>query len=707
MRRLFTILYITTLVVLLVSCGAETAMKKGDKFYALGEYYDAAAQYKKAYSMTKAKDRPLRGQRSLKMADCYRRINYTQKAMAAYNNAARFKQADSTALLYLGQLQLKNGSYKEAEKTFTALLDSMPNNPLVKAGLESARMAPKWKADAALSGYNIKRMDLFNSRRADFSPMLAGDDYDQLYFSSTRNQAVGDELSGITGTKPSDIFVAYKDEKGNWQKPETIEGELNSDQEEGASCVTPDGKTMYLTICKTDPSYPRYAQIATSNRSDASWGKATVFDITRDTLSLYAHPAVSPDGMWLYFVSDMPGGMGGLDIWRAQLTTSGIGALENLGAPINTPGDEMFPTFRPNGDLYFSSNGHPGMGGLDIYIAKPTPDPSQREREQFVTSEKTSNTQAPLPSGGDGGGLYSLEHPGFPLNSQGDDFGMTFEGLYNRGFFSSNRGDARGWDHIYSFEKHEVVQTVKGWVYEQDGYELPNALVYMVGNDGTNQKLNVKGDGSFTEIIKPGVDYIFLGTCKGYLNHKEQLKVDTVMESEEYVLQFPLASIIAPVLIENIFYDFDKATLRPESTEALDKLIALLNENPNVTIELSAHTDYRGSASYNERLSQRRAESVVNYLTEHGIAADRLSPKGYGKEKPKVIKRKLTEKYPWLKEGDILTEEFITALKDEEQQEICNQLNRRTEFVVLRTTYGMFDKQPDAPTTSEASESRE
>ena len=654
------------LAVLLAGCGADTAMKKGDKFYAMGEYYDAAAQYKKAYSMTKAKDRPLRGQRALKMADCYRRINYTQKAIAAYNNAVRFKQADSTSIFYLGQLQLKNGSYKEAEKTFTLLLDSMPDNPLVRNGLQSARMAPKLKAEAALSGYEIKRQDLFNSRRADFSPMLAGDDYDQLYFSSTRNQAVGDELSGITGTKPSDIFVAYKDEKGNWQKPETIESELNTEQEEGACSFSSDSKTMYLTVCKTDPSYPRFAQIATSNRSDASWGKATVLDITRDTLSLFAHPAVSPDGMWLYFVSDMPGGMGGLDIWRAQLTTSGIAAIENLGAPINTPGDEMFPTFRPNGDLYFSSNGHPGMGGLDIFKASPNPS--------------------------DGGEQYVLEHPGFPLNSQGDDFGMTFDGLHNRGFFSSNRGDARGWDHIYSFEKHEVIQTVKGWVYEQDGYELPEALVYMVGNDGTNQKLSVKGDGSFTEQIKPGVDYVFLGTCKGYLNHKEQLKVDTVQESEEYVLQFPLASITAPVLIDNIFYDFDKATLRPESTEALDNLITLLNENPNVTIELSAHTDYRGSAAYNQRLSQRRAESVVNYLTEHGIAPDRLTAVGYGKEKPKTIKRKLTEKYDWLKEGDVLTEEFITAQKDEEKQEICNQLNRRTEFIVLRTTYGMFEK---------------
>ena len=708
--------YIIVVCAVLTSCGADTAMKKGDKFFALGEYYDAAGQYKKAYSQTKAKDKPLRGQRALKMADCYRRINYTQKAIAAYNNAVRYKQADTLSLFYLGQLQLKNGSYKEAEKTFLMLIDSLGTTEValtqapraqistlqsqILVGLQSARMAPKWKEDAALSGYEIKRQDLFNSRRAEFSPMLAGDDYDQLYFSSTRNQAVGDELSGITGTKPSDIFVAYKDEKGNWLKPETIESDLNTEQDEGACAFSPDSKMMYLTVCKTDPSYPRYAQIYTSNRSDASWGKAQLFEITKDTLSLFAHPAVSPDGMWLYFVSDMPGGLGGLDIWRAQLTTSGIGALENLGAPINTPGDEMFPTFRPNGDLYFSSNGHPGMGGLDIFVAVPV------NSEQLTVNSYdypphgvNNNPTDPNDRTNQNYSLntihYSLEHPGFPLNSQGDDFGMTFEGLHNRGFFSSNRGDARGWDHIYSFEKHEVVQTVKGWVYEQDGYELPEALVYMVGNDGTNQKLSVKGDGSFTQEIQPGVDYVFLGTCKGFLNHKEQLKVDTVTESQEYVLQFPLASITAPVLIDNIFYDFDKATLRPESTEALDKLITLLEENPNVTIELSAHTDYRGPSAYNQRLSQRRAESVVNYLVEHGIDSLRLSPVGYGKDKPKTIKRKLTETYDWLKEGDVLTEEFITALKDEEKQEVCNQLNRRTEFIVLRTTYGLFEQQEE------------
>ena len=654
----------TISVCILTGCGADSYMKKGDKYYALGEYYDAATQYKKAYSATSAKDRDDRGKRALKMAECYRRLNYTQKAVAAYNNAIRYKQTDSLSFLYLGQQLMKTGNYKEAAKAFQRMLDSVPQCQQAQIGLKSATSAPKWKEQG--SQYTVKKENFFNSRRADYSPMLAGDNNDQLFFTSTRNQAQGDELSGITGTKNGDIFVSVKDEKGKWTKPEAVQGELNTEYDEGACAFTPDSKTMYLTQCLADPSYPRFATICKSNRADASWSKVTTEALTKDTLSSYAHPAVSPDGEWLYFTSDMPGGMGGYDIWRVRIGGKSMGGVENVGTPINSEGDEMFPTFRPNGDLYFSSDGHPGMGGLDIFIAKPD-------------------------SLGNG---WTLEHPGYPLNSQGDDFGMTFEGLHNRGFFSSNRGDAKGWDHIYSFVNPEIIQTVKGWVYEKDGYELPSALVYMVGNDGTNLKLNVKGDGSFVQEIKPDVDYVFLGTCKGYLNHKEQLRVEKPTESEEYVLQFPLASITAPVLIDNIFYDFDKATLRPESMASLDELIKLLNENPNVTIELSAHCDYRGPAAYNKDLSQRRAEAVVEYLIAHGIDRQRLSPVGYGKEKPKVARKKLTEKYPFLKVDDVLTEEFILKL-DPEQQEICNQLNRRTEFIVLRTTYGMFDKPND------------
>ena len=647
-------------LLLLAGCGAEKNMKKAEKFMAIGEYYDAASQYKQAYSKTPPKERDRRGLIAGKMAVCYRKINSTPKAVAAYRNMVRYNKATVDDRLELGRQLLKNGDYKQAAEQFRVVLDSMPDNVLARNGLLSAQQAPAWKKQG--SRYTVKRMDVFNSRRAEYSPMLSGDQFDQLYFTSTRNDATGDELSGITGTKNGDIFVSQKDDKGKWSKPEVVNGGLNSEADEGASCMSPDQREMYLTQCVTDPSYPRYAQIVKSNRSDAAWGKASSVELTKDTLSCFAHPAVSPDGQWLYFVSDMPGGKGGLDIWRVRITSAGYGGVENLGEPINTSGNEMFPTFRPNGDLYFSSDGHPGMGGLDIFIAHPGK-----------------------------AGRYVLEHPGYPLNSQGDDFGMTFEGVKNRGFFSSNRNDGRGWDHIYSFVNPEIVQSVKGWVYEQEGYELPAAQVYMIGNDGTNLKLGVKSDGSFEKELTPGVEYMFLATCKGFLNHKEELKVVPMNDSHEYVLQFPLASITAPVLIDNIFYDFNKATLRPESQTALDELVKLLNENPNVTIELSSHCDYKGSSAYNKLLAQRRAESVVNYLVDKGIARDRLSPVGYGKEKPKTIKKKLTEKLTWLKEGDVLTEEFIKKL-DPEKQEICNQLNRRTEFIVLRTTYGLLDE---------------
>lgn len=647
-------------LLLLAGCGAEKNMKKAEKFMAIGEYYDAASQYKQAYSKTPPKERDRRGLIAGKMAVCYRKINSTPKAVAAYRNMVRYNKATVDDRLELGRQLLKNGDYKQAAEQFRVVLDSMPDNVLARNGLLSAQQAPAWKKQG--SRYTVKRMDVFNSRRAEYSPMLSGDQFDQLYFTSTRNDATGDELSGITGTKNGDIFVSQKDDKGKWSKPEVVNGGLNTEADEGASCLSPDQREMYLTQCVTDPSYPRYAQIVKSNRSDAAWGKASSVELTKDTLSSFAHPAVSPDGQWLYFVSDMPGGKGGLDIWRVRITSAGYGGVENLGEPINTPGNEMFPTFRPNGDLYFSSDGHPGMGGLDIFIAHPG---------------KT--------------GRYVLEHPGYPLNSQGDDFGMTFEGVKNRGFFSSNRNDGRGWDHIYSFVNPEIVQSVKGWVYEQEGYELPAAQVYMIDSDGTNLKLGVKSDGSFEKELTPGVEYMFLATCKGFLNHKEELKVVPMNDSHEYVLQFPLASITAPVLIDNIFYDFNKATLRPESQTALDELVKLLNENPNVTIELSSHCDYKGSSAYNKLLAQRRAESVVNYLVDKGIARDRLSPVGYGKEKPKTIRKKLTEKLTWLKEGDVLTEEFIKKL-DPEKQAICNQLNRRTEFIVLRTTYGLLDE---------------
>ena len=658
------IIYIAALV--LVACSNEgVAFKKAEQSYAIGEYYAASINYKKSYSRCAPKEKAKRAVRAFMMGECYRHIGYTQKAMAAYTNAIRYNIPDSTVYLHLARQQLKAGQYKQAAQNFNRFLEFEPGNELARSGLLSCELGPQWKAKP--NQYKIKKETVFNSRRSDYSPMLVGDDADQLVLSSTRKEASGEDVSGVTGLKFGDLFFSRKNEQGKWQAVNVLEGDVNTEYDEGAPCLSPDGKTMYFTRCSSDPDYPRFAEIWQSQRSDASWGKATKCVISRDTLTSYAHPAVSPDGEWLYFVSDAEGGEGGLDIWRTRILSSGFGGMENLGRPINTAGDEMFPSFRPNGDLYFSSDGHPGMGGLDIFIA----------HEDSIRGTIVENQQ-------------------YPLNSPADDFGMTFEGVHNRGFFSSSRNDGKGWEHIFSFECPEILQTVTGWVYEKDGYELPEALVYMVGNDGTNLKLSVKGDGSFTQVLKPGVDYVLLGTCKGYLNVKNEIRVqpEDEEESHEYTLQFPLPPINVPVLIDNIFYEFDRADLTPESTEALDQLVGMMNENPNITIELSAHCDYRGNDDYNQRLSQRRAESVVRYLIQHGVAKDRLTAVGYGESRPKIITKKLAETLlagepkVEVQVNDTLTENYILRVKDKDEQEVLNALNRRTEFRVLRTTYG-------------------
>lgn len=661
-RNIYYIFITLLLSIAAVACSSEKAIRKGDKFAAIMEYHEAAKEYKKAYRQISPKERPKRAEVAWKMGECYRKGNSAVFAAAAYQNAVRYGYPDSTALLYLADALLEKGDYKASEKNYRAFLEKAQDNRMAQIGLQSAMQSAEWKKNP--NRYIVKKSKELNGQRSDYCPAYVGEDTTMIVTTTTRKEATGDELSGITGQKHADIFMTKLDEMGKWQKSEKIESDVNSEFEDGACAFTPDGKVMYFTRCVTDPHYPRYAAIYRSSRSDASWGKPEQVVITRDTLSLYAHPAVSPDGEWLYFTSNMAGGCGGLDLWRFYIGPSRAmeGIIENLGPMINTDGDEQFPSFGPKGELFFSSDGYPGMGGLDIFCA--------------TLSNDT---------------LWNVTNMGAPLNSNGDDFGMTFApGLY-RGFFSSNRGDARGWDHIYSFFLPETVHMLRGWIYEKDGYELPEGVIYMIGDDGTNRSFGVMKDGSYSVRVTPGVKYVLLGTCKGYLNSMQELTADSVEENREYQLDFELASITKPVLIDNIFYEYDKATLTAESTASLNELVKLLELNPNVTIELGSHCDYRGSDNYNQRLSQARAESVVEYLTAAGVEKERLTAAGYGEESPKVITKKLSEKHTFLKEGDVLTEEFIDALEAEEQKEVCHALNRRTEFQVLRTTYKLYE----------------
>lgn len=630
-------------------------MSVADEQLARGEYFDAQKTYRKIYNKLNPREqRQLRGEVAAKMGECYTKLGQNARAAAAYQNALRYGFPDSTLLFQLAKAHHGQGNYSQAISTYEKYLRLYPNDTQALQNLSGARKSSGLKHDR--TRYVVKNAKLFNSRRADFSPMFNGE---VIYFTTTNEKVVGTKRSEITGMKRSDIWMVRKNERGEWQRPEAIEGELNTEWDEGIVSFSPDGSTMYLTRSMRTPDRDTGVNIYTSTRSDAQWSAPVKFDITNDTLSSYGHPAVSPSGEYLYFASDMPGN-GGKDIWRINLRER-AGSLENLGDAINTSGDEMFPYLLTDSIMYFASDGHPGLGGLDIFKATLTP------------------------SGG-----WLVENMGYPINSEGDDFGITFATPGKEsGYFSSNRGDGRGYDHLYSFELPDLKIQISGWVLDKDEAPVANAVIRIVGNDGSNQKAIAKNDGSFSFPLQRGVNYVMLAGAKGYLNAKQEFTSDSAEEDAEYGIDFILASVTKPNIVDNIFYDFDKSTLRPESKTALDGLAQMLRDNPNITIEMASHTDRKGSDEYNIALSDRRAKSVVDYLIELGIAADRLQHQGYGESRPKTITKRLAREFPQFTEGQTLNEEFIQSLSPEDQ-DVADQINRRTEFQVLSTDYQMY-----------------
>ena len=658
MKAHFTIYVLFLLIVSSLYSCKSAKLSDAEEKQRIGEYYEAAAIYRKVYTKTSPKKRDLRGYIAYRMAECNRLINNTAKATSAYMNAIRYDYPDSTVYLRMGQMLQKTGRYPEAIKNYDIYMENDPSNLLAINGIQGCELAPGWKKNP--TRYEVRRMDKFNSRRGEFSPMLAGDKYDQLYFASSRLKDKDAKVSAITGQNKNNLFLVKQDEKGAWLAPVELEDEVNTEYDEGTPSFSPDGNTMYYTYCAQDPEGPRTAEIYISTRSSAKWGKGTRATIVKDSVTALGHPSISPDGKYLYFVSDAVGGFGGKDIFRARVAGNDFGPMENLGEEINTPGDEMFPYVRDSVTLYFASNGHPGMGGLDLFKA---------------TQDST--------------GKWKVENLGAPINSMADDFGITFAGKEERGFFCSNRNDARGYDHIYSFERPTITIFIEGIVNDVDEYPIEDATVRIVGKDGLNVKVPVKKDGTYRVELERDIRYVMMASARGYLNQNYELHTGPEEKNETYIVDFFLSPISKPVVIDNIFYDFDKATLRPESKKALDEMIKMLNDNPNVTIELGAHTDRKGTDQYNERLAQRRAQSVVDYLIAGGIEAARLEAKGYGESVPKTINKKMAKQFDFLKEGDVLTEEFILALPPE-QQEIADQINRRTEFKVLRTNYNLF-----------------
>jgi peptidoglycan-associated lipoprotein len=656
-------------LILFLACAAcnltsDAQNRKATKAYATfdaGEYYTAIDQFKNAYQNTGDKKEKLH--MAFYIAECYRKIGNAPQAALWYGKVVAKDYENPVSVLYYADALRMNQNYEEARSQYQRYKELVPNDPRASDGILSCNFALQWISQP--SGYQVEDMKFINSKDNDYGPAYSRSDYQELFFTSSREESSGNIEHGGTGQQFSDIFFSTMDKKGKWSTPVPVAPAINTEAEEGAPSFSADENTLYFTRCNVSKRKALGCEIFSAKREGEKWNEIQSLGIAADSV-VVAHPSVSKDGLTLYFVSDMKGsipdgdGKPSKDIWmvtRGSASTKWENPI-NLGAPVNSPGDEVFPYIHTDGTLYFSSNGHIGMGGLDIFRAV-----------------KTENKQ------------WQVENMKYPINSAADDFGIIFEDERESGYFSSNRKGNTG-DDIYSFVLPPLKFSIAGIVKNDKTDEvIPDATIKSIGSDGITLEAKTGRDGLFKFTLKPGTDYVFIAEKQGFLKGKVRETTKGMSQSTELKTEIYLASIAVPIEVENIFFDLDKADLRPESMVSLDKLVETLNDNPNIVIELGSHTDSRASEAYNFDLSKRRAQSVVNYLIEKGISRNRLVAKGYGESQPKTVDKQDNSAYSFLPVGSVLTETFINSLSDEDRQEMSHFLNRRTEFKVLRTDY--------------------
>jgi peptidoglycan-associated lipoprotein len=654
MKQIFAALILLIFIMLPDAAAQKRKAERAYDAYNAGEYYEAVDFFKDAYSKTGKSDKEARSELVFMVGESYRMINDPRNSETWYKLAVRSSYSKPDAQFWLAMSLKKNGKYQQAIDEFRKYKQIAPGDARADQEIRACELANEWERNP--EQYQITELKELNSRETDFGPAYGSDDFGMIYFTSSRDDATGNKRHGATGQNFTDIFETRLDKKSKWSTPVPV-GAINTESEEGTPALTSDYSEMYFTRCEAGKRERKGCVIMRTTKSGSSWSQPENIGILPDTV-VAAHPAISPDGSTLYFVSDIAGGYGKKDIWYVTRNGDGWSSPLNLGPDINTPEDELFPYIREDGTLYFSSDGHIGMGGLDIFKASPQPD-----------------------------GSWVVENMKSPINTSADDFSIVFESGNERGIFSSTR-KGRGNDDLYAFEMPPLRFSVTGLVKdEKTGAPIPASTVQLIASDGSNLQAETGNGGDFRFNLNPNVDYIFLASKKGYLNGKEKETTKGQERSREFMVTILLSAFDRPIELPNILYDFGKYDLRPESMVSLDRLVETLNDNSNVTIELMSHTDSRDTEEFNQVLSQQRAQAVVNYLIEKGIDPARLTAVGYGESSPVVVDQAISAETPFLKEGTVLTEEFINTLPNEEQKEIAHQINRRTEFRVLRTDY--------------------
>ncbi len=641
------------------------------KYY---QYYEAVAMYKKAYSKLK-KNKAEKARMVFQIAECYRLTNDTKSAETWYKKAVALKYPDQLATLYYADMLKVNEKYDEAIIQYNAYKDINTSDTRGAKGAESCTLAQQWKDNP--TRYEVENMKQFNTKDMDYASTYYDKKYKSLVFVSSREGSIGKDYDAWTGQSFSDIYLTALDKKGTWSTPVSVGENINTIYNEGAACFNEKYNEMYFTRCGVEKKKQLGCQIYLSKKK-TGWDIPELLPLGPDSFS-YGHPSLSNDELTLYFSSDMEGGYGGKDIWMVKRTkkTKSWDKAINLGPNINTEGDEMYPYIRDDGSLYFASNGLLGMGGLDIFRVEKVGD----------SWGKPVNMK-------------------YPINSAGDDFAIIFEGKTEKGYLSSNRKGGKGSDDIFSFYQPPLVFTLQGKICDDSTKAMiKGAVITLIGSDGTinSDSSDVTGLYKFDKTkFLANTSYEIKVEAQGYFGAKGKESTVGLERSKDFIHDFCLVPIPKkPIVLPDILYPFDQWLLLPQYQDSLNDLIQTMQDNPKIVIELGSHTDSRGALEYNDSLSYKRAKSVVDYIISKGVAADRLVPYGYGKRVPRnlttdkyvssyvkgaqVVKLDTTIKFA---KGTILTDDYIDQFKDNEKKfEAAHQLNRRTEFRVLRDNY--------------------
>ncbi len=644
--------------------------KNADLAFGRKQYTEAADRYKKAYRKVR-RNKEERNRISFQMAECYRLIGLTKRAEPYYKRLLKteYPNTHPEVYLYLAETYKMNEKYKDAIEMYETYAQKVPDDPRGLLGVETTQQIEEWKENP--SKYQLTELKKVNSTRdSDFGATWINNNYNEIIFTSTRDAATGKEKDGITGQEFADFFTAKQDRKGDWSTP-TLADEnemINTQASEGTPFMNSKYTKLYFTRCQNGAHRKNGCQIMVAGKSGGAFSEARPVEIAGvDTLDIVGHPTLSGDELIMYFAAERKGGFGGNDIWVAMRdnTTEPFKHPFNLGERINTPGNEVFPFLRYDTVLYFASDGHGGMGGLDI----------------FVTTIDTA-------------GYWSEpENLKSPINSIGNDFSIMFHPDEERGFFASNRDSRNGQDDdIYYFIEPPITFTVNGTIKNKNSLQfVGGSNVTIEGTDGTKSTTlsSDKGAFQFNEgIVNINNIYVITIDKNNYFTVTDTISTVGLEFSRDFTPSFEMEMIpTGTVVLPEIQYELGKWDLLPQFEDSLQGLIEILQVNQNITIELGSHTDNRGSEASNDILSQKRAQSVCDYLVIRGIDPLRLTAKGYGERVPRTLNKDFVYKGFTFKNGTKLTETYINSLASEDLKEYAHQLNRRTEFKVLSRDY--------------------